>query len=61
MERNRFIWISVPWLANPLRERAQIVYKFRRNPFSAHGNFEKRNKILKSSILLLLLVLHYYH
>ena len=38
-------------IADHLRPRIQIAYKFRRNPLRYQGNFEHQNKILESSII----------
>jgi hypothetical protein len=36
-----------------LRTRAQIVYKFRRNPFGCHGNVEQQNKVFGFVIIII--------
>ena len=39
-----------PGLETFLTALAQTVYKFRRNYFRAHGNFEEENKVVEPSI-----------
>jgi len=51
-------------VADHLRPRTQIIFKFRRNILRDKGNFEHQNKILESSIFIInycIIIIHAYY